>query len=273
MAVAFVAAFVAFYLLAPAIAGRFGRPLTGPARQAAYAGPASLFVFAVIAYSYPADASLWPLFAPLLGLVVLCAWRAMALEQGGLFFAASFLAVAAEAVWSATTPDRRAPAGGGEHLRALRRRDVRRAAGRAAPRASSPSCRRRGPRPARQPRAPAVPVERLDRPVRLVVTRAAAGDPQCRPVHRERGGADAGAVAGRQRVVLGNPRPVVVPNRGGGRRPSQPRGRHRPDAHHPRRAHLGALLPEELRGRSHAGRTAAPRRWDCSVTLFCSSWR
>ena len=54
MAVAFVAAFVAFYLLAPAIAGRFGRPLTGPARQAAYAGPASLFVFAVIAYSYPA---------------------------------------------------------------------------------------------------------------------------------------------------------------------------------------------------------------------------
>ena len=101
MAVAFVAAFVAFYLLAPAIAGRFGRPLTGPARQAAYTGPASLFVFAVIAYSYPADASLWPLFAPLLGLVVLCAWRAMALEQGGLFFAASFLAVAAEAVWSA----------------------------------------------------------------------------------------------------------------------------------------------------------------------------
>ena len=101
MAVAFVAAFVAFYLLAPAIAGRFGRPLTGPARQAAYAGPASLFVFAVIAYSYPADASPWPLFAPLLGLVVLCAWRAMALEQGGLFFAASFFAVAAEAVWSA----------------------------------------------------------------------------------------------------------------------------------------------------------------------------
>ena len=101
MAIAFVAAFVAFFLLAPAIAGRFGRPLTGPARQAAYAGPASLFVFAVIAYSYPADASLWPLFAPLLGLVGLCAWRAMALEQGGLFFAASFLAVAAEAVWSA----------------------------------------------------------------------------------------------------------------------------------------------------------------------------
>jgi len=41
MAVAFVAAFVAFYLLAPAIAGRFGRTFTGPARQAAYAGPAS----------------------------------------------------------------------------------------------------------------------------------------------------------------------------------------------------------------------------------------
>ena len=101
MAIAFVSAFVAFYLLAPTIARRFGRPLTGVARQAAYAGPASLFVFAVIAYSYPAAASPWPLFAPLLGLVVLCAWRAIALEQGGLFFAASFLAVAAEAVWSA----------------------------------------------------------------------------------------------------------------------------------------------------------------------------
>jgi hypothetical protein len=100
-AIAFVSAFVAFYLLAPAIAHRFGRPLTGAARQAAYAGPAALFAFAVIAYSYPAAASPWPLFAPLLGLVVFCAWRALALEQGGLFFAASFLAVAAEAVWSA----------------------------------------------------------------------------------------------------------------------------------------------------------------------------
>jgi uncharacterized membrane protein len=101
MAIAFVSAFVAFYLLAPTIARRFGRPLTGVARQAAYAGPASLFVFAVLAYSYPAAASPWPLFAPLLGLVVWCAWRAIALEQGGLFFTASFLAVAAEAVWSA----------------------------------------------------------------------------------------------------------------------------------------------------------------------------
>jgi hypothetical protein len=101
VAIAFVSAFVAFYLLAPAIAHRFGRPLTGAARQAAYAGPASLFAFAVIAYSYPAAASPWSLFAPLLGLVVFCAWRAIALAQGGLFLAASFLAVAAEAVWSA----------------------------------------------------------------------------------------------------------------------------------------------------------------------------
>ena len=100
-AIAFVSAFVVFYPLAPAIASRFSRTLTGAARQAAYAGPASLFAFAVFAYSYPADSSPWLLFAPLLGLVVWCAWRAIALEQGGLFFAASFLAVAAEAVWSA----------------------------------------------------------------------------------------------------------------------------------------------------------------------------
>ena len=213
MAIAFVAAFVAFYLLAPAIAGRFGRPLTGPARQAAYAGPASLFVFAVIAYSYPADRVTLAAVCPAArSRRVVCLARhgtgaGRALLRGIVPRRCRRSGLVRE------TPDRRAPAGGGEHLRALWRRDVRCAAGRAAARASSPSCRRRGPRPARQPRAAVVPVERFDRPVRLVVTRAAAGDPQCRPVHRERGGADAGAVAGRQRVVLGNPRPVVVPNR------------------------------------------------------------
>ena len=101
LAIGFVAVFVAFYLLAPTLAGRFSRPLTGPAQQAAYTGPALLFVFAVFAFSYPPDASPWPLFAPLLGLLALCAWRAIALERGGLFFAASFLAVGAEAAWSA----------------------------------------------------------------------------------------------------------------------------------------------------------------------------
>ena len=101
MATGFAAAFVALYLLAPAIARRFSRPLSGAALQATYAAPALLFVFAVMAYRGPASASPWPLFAPLCGLVVLCAWSAIALEQGGLFFLASFLAVAAQAVWSA----------------------------------------------------------------------------------------------------------------------------------------------------------------------------
>ena len=138
--------------------------------------------------------------------------------------------------------DRRASAGGGEHLRALWHRDSRGAADRAASRASSPSRGRRGPGASRQPRAAGVPVERFDRPVRLVVARAAAGHPQRRPVHRERGSADAGTVAAGQRIVLGRPRPVVVPNGGGGRHPSQPRGRHRADADHSRRSRLGTLL-------------------------------
>jgi hypothetical protein len=101
LAIGFVTLFVAFYLLAPTVAVRLDRTLAGPAQQAAYAGPASLFVFAVIAFGYPPDSSPWPLFAPLLALVAFCAWRAISLEQGGLFFTASLLAVAAEAVWSA----------------------------------------------------------------------------------------------------------------------------------------------------------------------------
>jgi hypothetical protein len=102
LATAFVAAFVALYLLAPAVARRMSRPLSGSAVRAAHASPALLFVFAVLAYSNTTDASPWTLFAPLFALVVSCAWGAIALEQGSLFFVASFLAVAAEAVWSAT---------------------------------------------------------------------------------------------------------------------------------------------------------------------------
>lgn len=100
VAIAFVAAFVALYLLVPAIARRLSRPMSDGAR-AIYAAPALLFVFAVIAASYPPDVTPWALFGPLCALVVLCAWRAIEEEEGGVFFTASFLAVTAEAVWSA----------------------------------------------------------------------------------------------------------------------------------------------------------------------------
>ena len=101
LALAFVAAFVTLYLFAPAIARRLSRPLSEPAAHAVYAAPALLFVCAVLGYSHPAGISPWLLFAPLLGLVALCAWRAIAEGEGGVFFAASFLAIASEGVWSA----------------------------------------------------------------------------------------------------------------------------------------------------------------------------
>jgi uncharacterized membrane protein len=101
LALAFVAAFVSCYLFAPALARRVSRPLSGPAAQAIHAAPALLFVFAVIGYTHPAAVSPWALFAPLLGLLALCAWRAIAEENGAIFFIASFLAIAAEGVWSA----------------------------------------------------------------------------------------------------------------------------------------------------------------------------
>jgi uncharacterized membrane protein len=101
LALAFVTAFVTLYLFAPAIARRLSRPLSEPASQAIHAAPALLFVFAVLGYSHPAGVSPWVLFAPLLGLLALCAWRAIAEEEGGVFFTASFLAIASEGVWSA----------------------------------------------------------------------------------------------------------------------------------------------------------------------------
>jgi uncharacterized membrane protein len=99
-AVGFTAAFVLFFLSAPAVARWFSRPLSGPAAQAAYAGPLLLFVAPALARIEPAFVEPWPLFLPLLGLVLACAWRAIATTQGFFFFVAVFFAVGAEAVWS-----------------------------------------------------------------------------------------------------------------------------------------------------------------------------
>jgi hypothetical protein len=112
IAVSFVSAFAALYLFAPGIAGWFKRPLTGSAARAVHAAAALLFVFPVLARIEPAAASPWPIFGVLLVLVVLCGWHAAVLDRGGVFFAASFFAVATQAVWSAThlTVDRLRPA-------------------------------------------------------------------------------------------------------------------------------------------------------------------
>ena len=111
-AVALVSAFASLYLFAPTLAARVKRPLTGSAARAVHAAAALLFVFPVVVRIEPAAASPWPIFGPLFALVVVCGWRAAALDRGAVFFAAAFCAVAAEAVWSAThlTLDRLRPA-------------------------------------------------------------------------------------------------------------------------------------------------------------------
>ena len=101
VALAFTSAFVILYLFAPTIALRFAHPLSGRAGRSAFAAPALLFVYPVIAGIDRSLEAPWPLFGPLLALLLVIAWRAVALERGGLFFVASFFAVAAEAVWSA----------------------------------------------------------------------------------------------------------------------------------------------------------------------------
>ena len=108
LAIAFTFAFVALYLAAPAVARWFGKPLGERAAGAILVAPALLFAYAVIAEIDPAAASPWPLFGPLAILVVSCAGAAYAYRQGSVFFIASFLAVAAQAVWSANylTPER-----------------------------------------------------------------------------------------------------------------------------------------------------------------------
>jgi uncharacterized membrane protein len=105
----FTVAFFALFLAAPSIADRLGRPFDDTGRVATYAAPALLFVFAALARLDPAFGRSWfVLFAVLFALVIVCAWRALATGQGGLYYVASFFALAAQAVWSTLylTPDR-----------------------------------------------------------------------------------------------------------------------------------------------------------------------
>ena len=98
---AFTSAFVFLYLSAPVIAGWVSRPLSGVAAHAVYASPVLLFAFPVLAKIEPVFASPLVLFGVLLGLVLLCAWRAVATSEAFLYFIAAFFAVGAQAVWSA----------------------------------------------------------------------------------------------------------------------------------------------------------------------------
>jgi hypothetical protein len=101
-ALLFCALFVTFFALAPAIASRLGAALTGPGAEAVYAAPLLLFVPAVLARIEPGFSAPLPLFATLLVLVLLIAWRAVATSRGALYHVAAFFAVATQASWSAT---------------------------------------------------------------------------------------------------------------------------------------------------------------------------
>ena len=102
IATAAVSAFVVFFALAPIVAARFSRPLTGYAARAVYAAPVLLFVFPVLARVDPAVEAPLKLFAPLFALLILIAWRAIATADFPLYFLAAFFGVVAEAAWSAT---------------------------------------------------------------------------------------------------------------------------------------------------------------------------
>jgi uncharacterized membrane protein len=98
----FSALFVTFFALAPAMATRLGAALTGPGREAVFAAPLLLFVPVVLASIEPGFSAPMPLFATLLVLVLLIAWRAIATSRGALYHVAAFFAVATQASWSAT---------------------------------------------------------------------------------------------------------------------------------------------------------------------------
>ncbi len=99
-ALVFCAVFVTFFALAPALAERMGRALEGEADRAVFAAPMLLFVPAVLARIDPALATPIPLFATLLALVLLIAWRAVATGRGPLYYLAAFFAIATQAAWS-----------------------------------------------------------------------------------------------------------------------------------------------------------------------------
>ncbi len=108
VAPAFAAIFALLYVFAPDVARRVDRPLSGTARWASFTAPLILFVFPVLAAIEPAFENPVLLFAILIALTLLIAWRAIRGNRGGLYYTAAFFAVAAQATWSAThlSPER-----------------------------------------------------------------------------------------------------------------------------------------------------------------------
>jgi hypothetical protein len=98
---AFVALFLLFYVAAPGVAARFGRPLGASGRHGAVLGCVLLGAFPVLLAIEPAAAAPWLPFGVLFALLAISAAGALVYELGALHYVAAFFAVAAEAVWSA----------------------------------------------------------------------------------------------------------------------------------------------------------------------------
>ena len=101
-ALAFTALFAVFFSMAPVVARRFGRAFAGVGAQSIFVAPLLLFLPAALARIEPAFASPLPLFATVVGLLLLVAWRAAVERDGRLYFIAAFFAIAAQAAWSVT---------------------------------------------------------------------------------------------------------------------------------------------------------------------------
>ncbi len=93
--------FMAFYLIAPLVAARMGRPFGNWGDRTMYAAPVLMFVFPVMVRIEPASSSLW-LFAIVFLVLLALAWRALDERQSATYYGGVFFALAAEAVWSAT---------------------------------------------------------------------------------------------------------------------------------------------------------------------------
>ena len=191
------------------IAERFKKAFEGVAMYAIYAAPILLFVFPVLARVEPETASPWGLFGILYALLALFAWRALAIPNSRLFFASAFVALVAEAAWSAThLRDRTARYRGSalHDLRAVLSRRTHRRATDAATARTAMGRRRSGPGESRHA---ALPRRGSAKRGGIVGHGVPAGAAQRRIVRRERGRPSARAVGRGQSPVVARAWSVV----------------------------------------------------------------
>ena len=96
----FVVLFAFFYLAAPLIARRAGRPMKGPGAYGAYTAPFLLFVLPCLAAMEPACSNPAILFGTLFLILFGIAAYAIREEEGPVYYVAAVFALLAETVWS-----------------------------------------------------------------------------------------------------------------------------------------------------------------------------